>query len=414
MQQKTDFEIVKELNDLREGILVLKEERDKILRHLNENGLETKKHFNEVGSEALLSYIQKLTVDKTAMGEELRDREQSIGVLRQQLTVTENRLAVVSEQLAATKEEATRQAEESERLRRRADEKEREASRCLELLNRREAELAADLQERELIAKASQSERDRLVATLAELSRGINKADEEHGETIRLLTDTNRVLKERFVNAVAEIRAAEPRKHEELIEVLHKLIDRTNMMSQKEAKILVTEDKAKKLAAKTNSLKRELKNVKQLEEETLLKQILNAVQNPKATGKKGVTWNENAITKLLETATTSQPKTKSPDIDHLNAEVGLAQATIRKREAECNLLSERVAVLEVELEKAKEEARLADKEVKRLSKETKKTTKLFNEEIAELMSKMGNRQAQVQEDRSREIELAAQLREKKE
>lgn len=414
MQQKSDFEIVKELNDLRESILTLKEERDKILRHLNEHGLETKRHFNDIGSEALLSYIQKLTLDKSAMGEELKEREQSIGLLRQQLTTAENRLVVAQEQVSSMKDEVQRLAEEGDRLRRRADEKEREASRCLDMLNRREAELAADLQEKELLTKAANTERDRLLTSLAELHRGVSKAEEDHAETVRLLSETTRALKEKFSSAIAEFMTVEPKKNEEIAELLQKLVERTYMMAQKDAKIQSVEEKAKKMAGKVSILKKELKNVKQIEEDTILKQILVTVQNQKPSGKKSSTLNETAISKLLEAATSNQTKSQIPEIDVLQTEISIAQVSIRKKDAEINHLSERIEVLEIELEKAKDEAKLADKEVKRLGKETKKTTKMFNEEIASLMMKVGSRQAQIQEDKGRELELAVQLKEKKE
>lgn len=416
MQQKTDFEIVKELNDLRENILGLKEERDKITRHLNEHGLESKRQFNDITSETLFNHIQKLTMDKNSMGEDLREREESIGVLRQQVNTLEIRERLATEERVGLKEEVQRLTDECQRLRRRADEKEREASRCLETLNHRENEFSADLQEKELLYKAVVSERDRLVMTLGEMQRAISKAEQESNETIGLLTDTNRLLKEKFTAALAEIKAIDFRKSDDtLADVIQKLVDRTNTISQKEAKIMATEEKVKKGNSKISQLKKENKTLKQMEDESMLKQILTVVKSQKPSKKGSASMeSDTVLTRILEEATLDKKQKRSTEVEVLQTELSAANISLKRKEAENNLLTERIMILEVETEKAKEEARLAEKESKRMAKDVKKTTKMFNEEIAGLMAKMGSKQEEKYEDRTKEMELASQLKEKRE
>lgn len=416
MQQKTDFEIVKELNDLRESILALKDERDKITRHLADNGLESKRQFSDMTNETLFSHIQKLTVDKNSMGEELREREESISVLRQQVSTLEIREKVASEERIRLKEEVKRLTEECERLRRRADDKEREASKCLEMLNHRENEFAADLQEKELLFKAASSERDRLITTLSEMQKAMSKAEQDGNEALGLLADTNKILREKFATALSEVKGIDFRKSDDsFMEVIYKLIDRTNMISQKEAKILATEEKVKIGNSKISQLKKENKTLKQMEDESVLKQILSVVQTQKPSKKSSVSMaNDTLITKLLDEAVTGKKTKRTFEMDVLQTELSASNISLKKKEAENALLLERMTILEVEAEKAKEEARLSDKEVKRLSKETKKTTKMFNEEIASLIGKLGPKQDDRIDDRAKEMELASHLKEKKE
>jgi chromosome segregation ATPase len=399
MHQKTDFEIVKELNDLRETILQLKEERDKIMKHLSENGVETKRQISEITSETFLGYIQRLTLEKKSLGEELVDREGVIGSLRQQINLLEAKEKLLLEERQSLQTSMDRATEEMDRLRRRADEKEREASGHLDILSRREHEMAADLQEKDLLLRACLAERDRLAETVAELHKVAVKSEQDNAETIQLLAETARLQKDRFLQAIAELRSdsSAKRPDEALSDSIQRLIDRCCSVAQKDAKLAQSDDCLRKAQTKIGQLKREIKTIKQIQEESLLQQVLAALQNSKAvlTKKSTLTAKEssaaadmtNKIMQAMFSEERVSPKTDT-DADALFAELSGVQAALRKSQAECGVLNERLLVLEIELQRAKDEGRLADRENKRLVKEAKKTAKLFNEEVGTLLDKI--------------------------
>jgi chromosome segregation ATPase len=206
IQERSDFEIVKELNDLRERVMQLKEEKDKILRHLSEHGFDNEKQYSEISSETYLGYIQRLTLEKKSLAGELLEKELSLTDLKGRVKNLEEKSRLQDEERQSLKEELVRVCSECDKLRRRSDEKEKEASRCLEMLNRREAEFSSDLQEKELHLKSSQSERDRIVSTISEMRRLMKKTEEEGSETIEFLNELLRLEKEKFATIISEVR----------------------------------------------------------------------------------------------------------------------------------------------------------------------------------------------------------------
>ena len=421
IQQKTELEIVKELNDLRENILILKEERDKILRHLNDNGIDTVKQLNNITSDSFLQYIQRLTMEKKSLGEELVEKEAVIGGLRNQLDNLEARFRIADEERTNVKDELKRLSSECERLRRRADEKEIEASKHLEILTHRENEFSADLQEKELLLKSNTTEKERLLSTISEMNRIIGKVEQNNSETVKMLNEINKFQKEKFFNALMEIKQAEGKKVDEsCIEIITKLVDRTNMMAQKDAKLQMSEEKYKKLISKMSNLKKENKMIRQLEEETILKQIIGVVQNIKSNGggnSKKITNNlaDSICSKLKEALFAEEEKKGKSSVSSeiFQSELSATLVELRKKEAENEHLSERLLILEVQLEKAKEDLKYSERENKKLEKETKKTVKLFNEEIGMMVDKI-SKQEECQPTRSDIKDLNVALREKKE
>jgi hypothetical protein len=178
------------------------------------------------------------------------------------------------------------------------------------------------------------------------------------------------------------------------LETLQKFIDRGNLLSQKEAKLKLQEDKLKKAVAKISGLKKENKAIKQIGEETIIKNLATMISGGKGpVGQKNQTAGpSDAIIKLIETMSNTKGATQQGnyEVDSLNMEVNSLNIALRKREAENQLLNERILILELDLKRVKDETKQAEKENKKLNKEMKQTTKLFNEEIGELMGKMMN------------------------
>jgi chromosome segregation ATPase len=206
IQEKSDLEIVKELNDLRERVMQLKEEKDKILRHLAEHGFDNEKQYSEISSETYLGYIQRLTLEKKGLAGELLEKEQGLLELRGRAKNWEEKSRLQEEERQSLKEELVRVCGECEKLRKRADEKEKEASRCLEMVNRREAEFSSDLQEKELQLRSGQSERERMACTVSEMRRLSKRAEEEARETAEFLQELLRLEKDKFASIIAEVR----------------------------------------------------------------------------------------------------------------------------------------------------------------------------------------------------------------
>ena len=87
LTEKDDLEVIKELNNLREKVLGLKAERNRVVEQLKNSksvdiGEQAEK---EISSEAMLGYIKKLIEDKVALGEEVKEREERIGDLVRQI-----------------------------------------------------------------------------------------------------------------------------------------------------------------------------------------------------------------------------------------------------------------------------------------------------------------------------------------
>lgn len=179
-----------------------------------------------------------------------------------------------------------------------------------------------------------------------------------------------------------------------VVETLQRFIDRGNLLSQKEAKLKLQEDKLKKAAAKIAGLKKENKSIKQIGEETIVKNLAAMISGGRApAGLKGqAVAPSDAILRLIETMSNAKGANSAGgyEAESLGIEVSSLNVALRKREAENQLLNERILILELELKRVKDETKQAEKENKKLNKEMKQTTKLFNEEIGELMGKMMN------------------------
>ena len=89
--EKTDLELVTELNDLREKVMDLKAERNRIIEQLSDNNLIGlgERREKELSTEAFLNYIKSLIVSKQQLASDLMERESEINNLVKQSLVSD-------------------------------------------------------------------------------------------------------------------------------------------------------------------------------------------------------------------------------------------------------------------------------------------------------------------------------------
>ena len=92
--EKGDLELIRELNDLREKVMDLKAERNRIIDQLTDNNLIQlgDRREKEVSTEAFLNYIKTLIMTKKQLATDLMEREGEINNLVKSSLVAEQRI----------------------------------------------------------------------------------------------------------------------------------------------------------------------------------------------------------------------------------------------------------------------------------------------------------------------------------
>lgn len=185
--EKGDLELIKELNDLREKVMDLKAERNRIIDQLTNNDLINlgDRREKEMSTEAFLNYIQSLIMSKKQLATDLMEREAEINNLVKASLVSEQRIKQFEHDQGEIKGTLKELRQELRNTRETLEEKNLQIIALNEKVSRKEIEFKADLQEHEIKAKHALSDRDKVFNTISGLKSQMKEMQKDFEATLK-------------------------------------------------------------------------------------------------------------------------------------------------------------------------------------------------------------------------------------
>lgn len=200
---KNDIEIIKEVNDLKEKVYELKDQRDKAIEEIRAStSLEGKTDFE---SEAMLDYIRQLIIDKKKMGEELNEREERLNSLSKNLATYDSSRKLKERELDDFKAQLDNAKEELAIIKGKLQITQEDLSRHQQLLNRQINEAKTETRAFELKESRLLQENDNLKNSIKELRQMIDNITKENKQSAKLQTEIAKLQKENFISVINEI-----------------------------------------------------------------------------------------------------------------------------------------------------------------------------------------------------------------
>lgn len=429
--EKDDLEVVRELNNLREKVLDLKAERNRIVEQLRSDSggnIELgNQQEQELSAEAMITYIKKLIEDKILLGEEVQDREEKLGSLHHQIDKTEECNKFLRQESDNLKEELDKRDIRLETQEAQLERRNEELSKVTEHLTRRDELAELDQTQREVEFRQLSIERDLLLSKVTSLSKEMKIIEEDNKEGLKLQECLAESQQRMFVSAVAQIHQGvrdSRREGDEVIkDLLAKFLANSTVISNKEAKMRQLEEKNKKLSSKKKQLSKEVKSLKSILGQSLLTlskntkkpqtaqkaaiDVAHLIENVLAgTGKlNDLTLTGKKLSKMLSSIEKPSNQKSMPEVDVLQAELSSKKVKIRKQTKEICLLNQKLQENEMDLQLKTKEIISVHKENKSLSKSLDKAAELYQKEAAKLVKKItGHKELNELRDQKEEFE----------
>lgn len=405
ISSKSDLEIIKELNDLREKVMDLKSERNRILEQLKDNDLIElgERREKEVTSECFLGYIKRLIDDKKSMGELIAEKEDHINGIVKGSMVLEEKCRNLENEIKRFSKENEKLRKEIRDMNEEAKERDVEVLKTQELLSRQKIEFEAGLNEQKIMYRQAESERKRVFFSIKNLKNSMKEMEKDCKEALGYQEMVAEFERKRFLRIVNDLQNsfkgdfAKNSEIEILKGILLRVVKGVNTVSNKEAKIKELEDKNKKNISVKKGLKKEIKSLKdKLTEAVVQLDDFQSLNKMTKTTKKNL---KKKVDRLKEQILNTHLKPKTLELDEdrltlkeevkvLESEVLAKVAKMRKKDKEILALKEKLSDLEYDLEGQKSKFLSLKKENKSLNKVLNKTEKNFKREVKNLVNKI--------------------------
>lgn len=312
MEQKTEVELLKEMNDLREIVEELKIERDKMIDELRQNNLLTSDdlRLREISSENLLSYIKQLIEEKTSLNHNISSQQAEIREISGKSDQLEKLVAMYKNDNDRYREEYAEAKKCYDTVQQKYDDKCDEGTDLKAQLSKTEGLGEIEMKKLKLEYEASKKTNQNIVSQNSSLVDQLKEQSSIHEDSLRTNDLIVQLTKEKFANDLMDLQVkfgiitagnVNTQVKEKLRDALLKFLENGNSYIHKESKIKSMEELIKKQHSKIQVLKESKKKLKI--------KVQTALEEMDKLSKKAATMNKN-LHSVSTMVKTKEPKEK--------------------------------------------------------------------------------------------------------
>lgn len=419
MEKKSETELLKEMNDLREMVEDLKVERDKMIDELRENNLLSTDdlRLREISSENLLSYIKLLIDEKLSLNKSLSSNQAEAKEMGHKVSELENLVSMYKNDCDRYKDEVSVKNLEQESAFRKFDEQSSELALTKGELSKSRGLMQVELQRFQIECDKASNQNDRLAQQNCGLMAQMKEQSLLNEDSLKVNDMIVQLTKEKFANDLSELQIKfgvittgkdSIDMKSKLREALLAFLRNSETLIHKNSKIVNLEEKIKKLEGRVKVLKSS-KNVLKgkvsdayAEMEKLSKKAVGMHKNlkdvasmvkesqdqrkePKKSKKAIPTTDEDHKNYSTLQSAPKPPlgKHDSKKIDSIRLEADLLSTNNKFKNAEKNLtfMNEQLSVYKIRISEKDDEIKSLLCENKRLCKEMADAVKGFKNEM---------------------------------
>jgi chromosome segregation ATPase len=419
MEKKSETELLKEMNDLREMVEDLKVERDKMIDELRENNLLSTDdlRLREISSENLLSYIKLLIDEKLSLNKSLATNQAQAKEMGHKVSELENLVSMYKNDCERYKDEVSVKNLEQESAFRKFDEQGSELALTKGELSKSRGLMQVELQRFQIECDKAANQNDRLGQQNCGLMAQMKEQSLLNEDSLKVNDMIVQLTKEKFANDLSELQIkfgvittgkdsvdmrvklreallAFLRNSETLIHKNSKIVNQEEKIKKLEGRVKVLKSSKHGLKAKVSEAYAEMeklskkavgmhKNLKDVA--SMVKESQDQRKDTKKSKKAALTTDDDHKNYSTVQSAPKPPlgKHDSKKIDSIRLEADLLSTNNKFKNAEKNLtfMNEQLSVYKIRISEKDDEIKSLLGENKRLCKEMADAVKGFKNEM---------------------------------